>query len=152
MSADQPANSFKHVLATAREYLTHWFIAGVIVTLTGFAPDHWFAHLFHAADLDGLREALPTIDYRLIVVGLGVLVSTVAVILQMSRMQRQQPAVAPVTFVAPTAAPLSAPAEEVDAIKDKPSSTPRAGGNNDRADARGVGRMNDAGRVRSLRA
>ncbi len=121
MNADQPASSFKHVLATAREYLSHWFIAGVIVTLTGFAPDHWFAHLFHVANLDGFREALPAIDYRLIVVGLGVLVSTVAVILQMSRMQRQQLAVAPVTFVAPTAAPLSAPAEEVDAIKDKPS-------------------------------
>ncbi|MGK2914150.1 MAG: tetratricopeptide repeat protein [Porticoccaceae bacterium] len=120
MSADQPANSFKHVLATAREYLTHWFIAGVIVTLTGFAPDHWFAHLFHAANLDGFFEALPTIDYRLIVVGLGVLVSTVAVIFQMSRMQRPQSAIAP-AFVASATAPLSVPAEDSDAIKDKPS-------------------------------
>ncbi len=53
-----------------------------MVTLTGFAPDHWFAHLFRIANLDGLREALPIIDCRLIVVGLGVLVSTVAVIFQ----------------------------------------------------------------------
>lgn len=47
MSSDPPATSFKHVLATAREYLIHWFIAGVIVTLTGFAPDHIVAHALH---------------------------------------------------------------------------------------------------------
>ena len=88
MSVEPKARPFDHLWKTAREYLTHWFIAGIIVTLTGFAPDHWFAHLFHVANLDGLREALPVVDYRLIVVGLGVLVSTVAVILQMSRMQR----------------------------------------------------------------
>ncbi len=61
---------------TAKEYLTHWVVAGVIVTMTGFTPDHWIANLFHAVNLDSLRQALPSADYRLIAVGVGVAVVT----------------------------------------------------------------------------
>ena len=58
--------------ATVKEYLTHWTIAGGVVALTGFAPDHWVGHLLHAIP-GGMRHAFPEgIDYRLAVVGFGV--------------------------------------------------------------------------------
>ena len=77
MSIEPKPRPFDHLWQTAREYLTHWVIAGVIVTLAGIAPHHWFAHLFQVANLHALREALATVDYRL-TAGLGVLVSAVA--------------------------------------------------------------------------
>lgn len=59
--------------ATVREYLTHWTVAGLIVTLTGFTPDHWIAHALHEVP-SGVRNLFPGgIDYRLVVVVLGVL-------------------------------------------------------------------------------
>ena len=90
MSADHPSTPLKHLWTTAREYLTHWFTAGVIVTLTGFTPDHWVANFFHAIKLDDIRDSLPAADYRLMVVGVGVIVSTFAVIFQIGRTQKQQ--------------------------------------------------------------
>ena len=35
MSVDPPPRPFSHLWTTAKEYLTHWFSAGVILTLTG---------------------------------------------------------------------------------------------------------------------
>ena len=59
---------------TAREYLTHWTAAGAIVAATGFAPDHWIGHLLHDLPI-GLRRFFPsTVDYRLVVVSIGVLI------------------------------------------------------------------------------
>jgi adenylate cyclase len=111
MSADQPTHPLKHVLSTAREYLTHWFTAGVILTLTGFTPDHWVERLFHGLKLDGLRDSLPAVDYRI--------VSTVAVIFQISRMQKQQlAALVPTAAPAPGTAPVP---ENLDDIAHKPS-------------------------------
>ncbi len=45
MSDGQQTPPLKHVLATAREYLTYWFTAGAILTLTGFTPDPWVERL-----------------------------------------------------------------------------------------------------------
>ena len=71
-----------HLRQTFREYLTHWAVAGMIVTMTGFAPDHWVAHLLHAIP-SGWRQAFPSgIDYRLIVVSLGVLMIVADVVLR----------------------------------------------------------------------
>ncbi len=122
MSDDHPTPPLNRVLTTAREYLTHWFIAGIVVTLTGFAPDHWVAHLFHAVRLDGFLDALPAADYRLIVVGLGVLVSTLAVIFQISRMQKRQLAAVALNAVGASApAPLSQAGDTTDPTEGKPS-------------------------------
>lgn len=76
MSSDHAARPLDRIWHLAREYLTHWAIAGVIVALTGFAPDHWAAHLFHIFNLENLHDSLPSADYRLLAVGLGVAVIT----------------------------------------------------------------------------
>ncbi len=63
---------------TAREYLTHWSVAGAILAVTGAAPEHWFADL--ARELPLPHEALPPwlehVDYRLVavIVGLSIIV------------------------------------------------------------------------------
>lgn len=114
MSADHPTPPLKHALATAREYLTHWFTAGVILTLTGFTPDHWVERLFHALKLDGILESLPVVDYRLLAVGVGVAVSTCALIFQSRRGHKESLAVAP----APGKAPIT---EDLDEMAHKPS-------------------------------
>jgi adenylate cyclase len=87
MSSGQPLR--QRVLHLAREYVTHWFIAGAVVALTGVAPDHWVAHILHAVQLDGLLGALPAADYRLIAVAIGVSVCTLAVIFQNQRMHKK---------------------------------------------------------------
>ena len=75
----------QHLRTTFREYVTHWAVAGAIVTTTGFAPDHWVAHLLHEIP-SGLRQAFPAgIDYRLIVVCLGVLMIVADVVLRNRR-------------------------------------------------------------------
>ncbi len=110
----------KHVLATAREYLTHWFTAGVILTLTGFTPDHWVERLFHAVNLDGILESLPAVDYRLLAVGVGVAVSTCALVFRSRRGRKAQLVAAFVSTAAP--APGTAPViEDLDDIAHKPS-------------------------------
>lgn len=76
MSSDHAARPLDRIWHLAREYLTHWAIAGVIVALIGFAPDHWAAHLFHIFNLENLLDSLPSADYRLLAVGLGVAVIT----------------------------------------------------------------------------
>ena len=74
-----------HLRTTFREYVTHWAVAGAIVTTTGFAPDHWVAHVLHEIP-SGLRQAFPSgIDYRLIVVCLGVLMIVADVVLRNRR-------------------------------------------------------------------
>jgi hypothetical protein len=45
MANDQQSRPLKRLRTTAQEYLTHWIIAGTIVALTGFAPNHWIARL-----------------------------------------------------------------------------------------------------------
>ena len=77
--------SFHHLRTTFREYVTHWAVAGAIVTTTGFAPDHWVAHILHEIP-SGWRQVFPAgIDYRLIVVCLGVLMIVADVVLRNRR-------------------------------------------------------------------
>ena len=84
-------NRLKRVLTLAREYLTHWAIAGAIIALTGFAPDHWIADLFnHLAIPENLRDGwlLRTFDFRLGLVAIGVAIISWDV-LRRSRLQKQ---------------------------------------------------------------
>jgi TolB-like protein len=61
-----------HFWTTAREFVTHWAVAGAVLALTGFAPDHWFASLLEHIDIPDALRRLPPMDYRLVAVGLGV--------------------------------------------------------------------------------
>ena len=46
----------RKVWVTLREYVTHWVIAGIILSLTGFVPEEWFARLIHGLALpEGMR-------------------------------------------------------------------------------------------------
>ena len=56
-----------------REYLTHWAVAGLIVTATGVAPDHWVAHLidtFHVP-AEAVHLWAANLDFRWLAVALG---------------------------------------------------------------------------------
>src|SRR5664279_3245762 len=67
----------RHILTVGREYLTHWAIAGAIIALTGFAPEHWVADLFnHLAIPESLRDGwlLRAFDVRIALVAVGVAV------------------------------------------------------------------------------
>jgi TolB-like protein len=81
----------RRIFTTGREYLTHWTIAGAVITLTGFSPDHWVADLLrHAAIPDSLRVGwLPTFDVRIALVGIGVAIIAWDV-LRRSRLQRKE--------------------------------------------------------------
>ena len=62
----------------AREFATHWFIAGAILAATGFAPEEWLAHLFHALHLpEDIGHLWPaSLDYRLVAVVVGLAIMT----------------------------------------------------------------------------
>jgi adenylate cyclase len=80
-----------HFVAFGREYLTNAVIAGTIVALTGFAPEHWVADLLsHLAIPENLRDGwlLRTFDFRLGFVAIGVAIIAWDV-LRRSRLQKQ---------------------------------------------------------------
>jgi hypothetical protein len=121
MSVDPKPRPLSHLWTTAKEYLTHWFTAAAILTLTGFTPDHWVERLFHAVNLDGILESLPAVDYRLLAVGVGVAVSTCALIFQGRRGCKDQLAAAlvPTAAVAPGTTPVI---EDVETLPTSPRS------------------------------
>jgi len=73
MNSDADQSSGRRFLHIAKEYLTHWTIAGSIVVLTGFGPEHWFADLIgHLALPENLRHGLEGVDLRIVLVAVGV--------------------------------------------------------------------------------
>jgi len=101
-------HSPKQVWHAAREYLTHWMVAGLIVAATGVAPEHWMAHLVQDLNIpaDALHLWAAEIDLRwvLLAAGLTLVVGDIA--------WRR-------TLPAPVAGPV--PAGAVLALRDKPS-------------------------------
>jgi adenylate cyclase len=104
---------------TAREYLTHWSVAGAILAVTGAAPEHWFADLAHALPLPHVAVPpwLEHVDYRLVavIVGLSVIVG--------DSLWRHHGRRAPATteVAVPVPSPELVPAPEALALPDKPS-------------------------------
>jgi len=76
MQGGASKSRLRHFLTVGREYLTHWVIAGAIIALTGFAPDHWVAELLsHATFLEHLRySGFPGFDLRIGLVAVGVVI------------------------------------------------------------------------------
>ena len=115
MSSD-PAAKRNQVWHTAKEYLTHWFVAGVIVTLTGFTPDHWVAHVFHVVNLDSLRGVFS--EYQFLAIYIGVTFLIVDAVVR-NRVRRLEPA--PAVAEASGFAAASADAPVLQVIEDRPS-------------------------------
>jgi len=88
MSIERADSTLRRTWHKVQEYVTHWFVAGVIVALSGFTPDHWIAHALQSLRLERIVAALPDADYRLLVVVLGVTASTCALIIQSRGMRR----------------------------------------------------------------
>jgi TolB-like protein/Flp pilus assembly protein TadD len=81
----------RRVLIVGREYLTHWAIAGAIIALTGFAPEHWIADLLSQLSIpESLRHGwlLRASDIRTSLVAIGVAIVAWDV-LRRSRLQKQ---------------------------------------------------------------
>ena len=63
----------RRFLDRARDLLTHWSIAGLILVLTGFGPEHWFAHLFDQLAIpESLRQGWLQFDIRIGLVAVGI--------------------------------------------------------------------------------
>jgi len=62
----------------ARDFLTHWSIAGGILALTGFGPEHWFASVYEHLEIpESLRRGwLQEFDIRIGLVAVGVAIIT----------------------------------------------------------------------------
>jgi hypothetical protein len=56
-----------------REKASHWIVGGVVVALTGFGPEEWFAHLVHSFNIsDGALHLWGAdIDFRVVPVTAG---------------------------------------------------------------------------------
>jgi len=110
---EQRHHKFWH---TIREYATHWTIAGAILAVTGAAPDHWLAELWHQVPVP--REALPLwlahIDYRLmaVIAGLSIVVG--------DTLWRRHGRPAPIAAVAANP-PASPEQPDILPLPDKPS-------------------------------
>ena len=104
MTPSAPKSRLKHLLKVTREYFTEWAVAGTVIALTGFAPDHWVADLFkHLAIPESLRDGwLRAIDFRLGLVAVGIAIISWDV-LRRSGLERQ------VALAGGGAAPNSAP-------------------------------------------
>jgi TolB-like protein len=90
MTSGASESWFRRLLTSVREYLTHWAIAGTIITLTGFAPDHWFADLLrHLAIPESIRhQLLQAFDIRIGLVAIGVAIIAWDV-LRRTKLQKQ---------------------------------------------------------------
>jgi TolB-like protein len=101
---------------TVREYVTHWTIAGAILAVTGAAPEHWLAELWHEIPIP--RESLPLwfaqIDYRLVAVIAGL-----SIVVGDTLWRHHRPQTVPETKPAPMIAETGKP--EILALPDKPS-------------------------------
>lgn len=118
MSASEKETPLKGVWSKVQDFLTHWFVAGAILTFTGFAPDHWVAHILHYVRLDGFLESVSATDFKLLVVAIGIAVITGDIIIR-NRRGRKNPPQRTLIEEAPF---IDLPAfEEIDSIKDKPS-------------------------------
>jgi TolB-like protein len=91
MNSGTSKSRLRRILVLGREHLTHWVIAGAILALTGFAPEHWVADLLnHLAIPESVRDGwlLRAIDLRIVLVAVGVAIIAWDV-LRRSNLQKQ---------------------------------------------------------------
>jgi len=74
MKSRAPESQLRRIVSLSREYLTSWFVAGAIITLTGFSPDVWTSAIL---DRLAIREnfslrGLQSFDIRIGLVAIGI--------------------------------------------------------------------------------
>ena len=74
MKTEAHESPSRRFLVHVRDLLAHWSIAGLILVLTGFGPEHWFAHLVdNLAIPESLRQGwLQGFDIRIGLVAVGI--------------------------------------------------------------------------------
>lgn len=72
MKSDAHENHGRRFLHVAKEYLTHWTVAGSIVVLTGFGQEHSFADIIGHLAPEKIAHALQGFDLRVVLVAIGV--------------------------------------------------------------------------------
>lgn len=67
-----------------REHATHWVIGGILLALTGFAPEEWLAHTVHGLHIPEsvLHLWAAGIDVRVIPIGIGMAVIAIGLLHQ----------------------------------------------------------------------
>lgn len=120
MTDHQQGGVSQRLRTAVREYVTHWAIAGFVVTTTGFAPDHWVAHLMESVPT-GFRHMFPSgIDYRLLAVCLGISVIALDAIIRNQRRSKIESSQATSNATAPQSYRESLPAKSA-AIDQRPA-------------------------------
>jgi adenylate cyclase len=117
MKSEVHESAGRRFLHVAKEYLTHWTIAGSIVVITGFGPEHWFADVIGHLAPEKIAHALQGFDVRIALVAIGVALVAWDV-LRRSAAQRQaaQPAGHPETVApAQSSGPVSEDRKEAGA-------------------------------------
>ncbi len=105
MSETEPSSAVRRVICIIREYVTHWVIAGAIIALTGFAPEHWFADTLHSLPEELWRWWPAGADVRVVIVFAGMAMIAGGVLVN-TRPSRKSAATDPLPAAA---APLSLP-------------------------------------------
>ena len=67
-----------------REHATHWVIGGILLALTGFAPEEWFAHTVRDLHIpeNVLHLWAAGIDVRVVPIAIGVIAVAIGLLQQ----------------------------------------------------------------------
>src|SRR5437868_7499682 len=91
---------FRHIWVGAAKNLTSWAALGIIVAMTGFGPEHWFAAAFRYVEMPQAGLVWPSwLDIRALIVSIGVAIVVADVLVR--RMHREKSVTAPAGAEAP---------------------------------------------------
>ncbi len=90
----------RHIWVAGARNLTSWVAIGMIVALTGFGPEHWFAAAFRFVEMPQAGLVWPPwLDIRALIVSVGVAIIVVDVLVR--RMHRERTVNGPAGAEAP---------------------------------------------------
>jgi adenylate cyclase len=96
----QLARLIRHIWVSVARNLTSWVAIGMIVALTGFGPEHWFATAFRYVEMPQAGLVWPAwLDIRVLIVSVGVAIIVLDVLVR--TMHRERTVSAPAGAEAP---------------------------------------------------
>src|SRR5713101_287897 len=115
----------RHIWVAGARNLTSWVAIGMIVALTGFGPEHWFAAAFRYVEMPQAGLVWPPwLDIRAVIVSIGVAIVVADVLVR--GMHREKT----VTGPAGTEAPLPQSDQVIRTLRSRPGD---AGSTGDKA-------------------